>query len=232
MMAYLVPEGNIQLFSPQVYFQENGNGSGRITKDGVELVLADGTPMYFPLHKSNNLPFLLIRHKPLVGVSRSDAEFLQRFEQVSACLSVAYETNQDLTEPQKELLLWHHRLAHANFQWVHWLVATPRNQGDNRTGPLLEVKVSKVSSCPQPLCAACQVAKQARRVAEVFRNVLEENKEVVLKRDHLKPGDMVSIDQYISVSPDDFHTPQEKNRGRRSTAAERCLLITQAVRCS
>jgi hypothetical protein len=144
---------------------------------------------------------MLTRHKPFIGVSRSDAEFLRSFEQVSAYLLVADETNQNLTAPQRELLLWHHRLAHVNFQWVQWLAATPRNQEDNRTGLLLEVKESKVLSCPQPLCSSWQVAKQARRGAEVFRNVMEENKEMVLKCDHLTPGDMVSIDQYISVSP-------------------------------
>jgi hypothetical protein len=128
-----------------------------------------------------------------------DAEFLQSFEQVSACLSVADETNQNLTAPQKELLLWHHRLAHANLQWVQWLAASHRDREDNRTKSLLETKENKVSSCVLPLCAACQVAKQSRRGAEVFKNVMEENKEMMLKRDHLNPGDMVSIDQYISV---------------------------------
>jgi hypothetical protein len=49
------------------------------------------------------------------------------------------------------------------------------------------VKESKVSSCPLPLCGS-------------VRNVLDENKEMMLKCDHLQPGDMVSIDQYISVS--------------------------------
>jgi hypothetical protein len=58
-IAYLVPEGNIRLFSPQVYFQENGIGSGRLDKDRVELILADGTPMYFPLNKSKTLPFMI-----------------------------------------------------------------------------------------------------------------------------------------------------------------------------
>jgi hypothetical protein len=123
------------------------------------------------------------------------------FEQVSACLSVADETNQNLTSPQRELLLWHHRLAHANFQWVQWLAATPRDRENNRLEPLLETKEQKISSCALLLCAACQVAKQARRGAEVFKNVLEEGKEMVLKRGHLQPGDMVSIDQYKSVSP-------------------------------
>jgi hypothetical protein len=118
-MAYLVPEGNIRLFSPQVYFQENGNGSGEIAKDGVKLVLSDGTTMCFPLNKNNNLPFMLTRHRPLVGVSMADAEFLQSFEQVSACLSVADETNQNLTASQRELLLWHHRLYHCALH-VKW----------------------------------------------------------------------------------------------------------------
>jgi hypothetical protein len=159
--AYLVPEGNIRLFSPQVYFQENGSGSGKITGEGVELVMTDGTPMYFPLNQGNNLPLILTRHKLLVGISRLDAEFLQSFEQVSACLSVADKTNQNLTVSQRELLMWHHRLAHANFQWVQWLAATTKDRESKWLDPLLATKEQKVSSCVLPLCSACQVAKQA-----------------------------------------------------------------------
>jgi hypothetical protein len=53
--VYLVPEGSIRLLSPQMYFQENGAGSGKITKDGVELVLKDRTTMYFPYNRGSNL---------------------------------------------------------------------------------------------------------------------------------------------------------------------------------
>jgi hypothetical protein len=144
-------------------------------------VLKDGTTMYFPYNRGSNLPLMLTRSTPMVGLTVHDAEFLHSYERVSACLSVADETNQNLTASQRELLLWHHRLAHANLQWIQWLAATPRDRNSNQPGPLLETKEPKVSSCPLPLCAPCQVAKQARRDAELFRNVLEEDKEMMTK---------------------------------------------------
>lgn len=151
--AYLVPEGNIRLLSPQTYFQENGTVSGRITAQGIELETSDGTIMHFPYECNSNLPLMLTRRQStVVGLTYYDGEFLSSQHQVRACLSVADEANhQNITAAQKELLLWHQRLAHANFQWVQWLASTPRDQTDNRSERILETKHAKVSSCDLPL---------------------------------------------------------------------------------
>lgn len=167
--AYLVPDGNIRLLSPQTYFQENGTGSAKVTKEGVELVVSDGTRMVSPYNPGSNLPLMLTRTQTVVGLARSDTEYLADYNQVSACLSVVDEVNQNLTSSQKELSLWHQRLGHANFQWVQWLASTPRDRDKHRLEPILPTKQSKVSSCTLPLCAACQIAKQARRGAQVFK---------------------------------------------------------------
>ena len=54
--AYHIPEAEVRLFSPQVYFQENNAGSYLITKDSTVLTLADGLEMTFPYFLGNNLP--------------------------------------------------------------------------------------------------------------------------------------------------------------------------------
>ena len=61
--AYLVRNAGIRLFSPQTYFQENRNSSNdphlRLDCSGTSLVLDCGTPLFFPLQSTSNLPIML-----------------------------------------------------------------------------------------------------------------------------------------------------------------------------
>lgn len=140
---------------------------------------------------------MLTKNQLSVGLTYNDVEFLST-QNVSSYLSVASEVNQNLTASQKELLLWHWRIGHAGFKWVQWLFAKSKER-DNES--ILSSKNPTVSSCKVPLCVACQVAKQARRGAEAMRHVVDKDKEMLLKRNNLQPGDAVSIDQYVSALP-------------------------------
>jgi hypothetical protein len=126
-------------------------------------------------------------------------------------LSVADETNQNLTSSQKELLKWHWRIGHANMQWIqHLLSSHPSHVADNESRldhPILRSQTPKSSSCLLPLCAACQMAKQTRRNPPInHRTHLPEN-DMILRRDDVDPGSMVSKDQYICTVPGRFpHT--------------------------
>ena len=55
-----------------------------------------------------------------------------------------------------------------------------------------------VSSCQAPLCTACQMAKQNRRGTGIS---VKPDKEMAIRKGNLQPGEMVSIDQYISSIP-------------------------------
>ena len=61
--AYLVNDAGIRLFSPQTYFQDNRNSVNdphlRLDHSGTSLVLACGTPLFFPLQSTSNLPIML-----------------------------------------------------------------------------------------------------------------------------------------------------------------------------
>ena len=210
--AYYVPSASIRLFSPQSYFQEMSLGSGEMFTDRSKAVLRlhDGTPLTFPYNRAMNLPLMLPtshRHSDeptrccsrTVGVTRQDVRlFGEDSEQV--WLSVADEMNQNLTSAQKELLLLHWKLGHCNFQWVQALAATPRvDEEGNVRHPMLPTKVKSVSSCAPPLCATCQLAKQGRRGAGSSQEFKLEDRDMLLKRDNLFPGDCVSIDQYAST---------------------------------
>jgi hypothetical protein len=104
--AYYVPEASIRLFSHQTYFKEKKAGSLLITHDRTTLTLKDGSRMDFP-YQENNLPLMLtddhFTNKSLtVGLTFEDAT-------VVATLDVTDEMNQNLTAPQRELMLWHQK---------------------------------------------------------------------------------------------------------------------------
>ncbi|KAI2505066.1 hypothetical protein MHU86_9342 [Fragilaria crotonensis] len=111
-------------------------------------------------------------------------------------MTVADKANQNLTAAQKELLHWHDwKLGQCNFQWIQALAAKPLDE--NGTA-LLQTK-HKISVALAPLCAACQLAKQKRRSADVATEMKLEDRDMLLKQNNTEPGDCVSIDQYAST---------------------------------
>ena len=62
-----------------------------------------------------------------IGLTFDDATALRDGHSVYNYMSVAYESNQNLTRAQKELLLWHWKLGHANLQWIQTLCCEPTN---------------------------------------------------------------------------------------------------------
>jgi hypothetical protein len=59
--ALYKPEGNIRLFSPQCYFQENKKGKAEIEESWMTLIITDGTTLRFPYSFSCNLPIMLFK---------------------------------------------------------------------------------------------------------------------------------------------------------------------------
>ena len=133
-----------------------------------------------------------------VGLTFDDATALGDGHSVHNYMSVADESTQNLTRAQKELLLWHWKLGHANLQWIQTLCREPTN---NSRRFVLETHHSKTSSCVLPKCAACMLGKQTHRRPGTNTGVLVKGKEMMLRRDHLQPGDCVSLDQYESSIP-------------------------------
>ena len=210
--AYYAPDIQIRLFSPQVYFQENDDkGKCIIRSKLVTLDLPDGTRMEFPVNRSNNLPFMLLDTPNLVGVHRKDAQVLADSSSFSSLMSVSAQTNQNITPAQKELLLWHHRLGHAGFQWCQTLLQTPR---DVTKQQIIQPNHSMSSTCNPPMCAACQLAKQNRRTPSHPSSTLPE--QMILREGNVMPGDCVSIDQYISALPGRLpHTKGKESQTER-----------------
>ena len=116
--------------------------------------------MKFPFHKRNNLPFMLLNdHPSLLPISDNDINLL--CDVVGVLTSVSEQTNQNLTMAQKELLLWHWKLAHANLQWIQSLFSIPRDE----SSPTLRSCHKLTGEIVRKLlkCAACELSKASKQ---------------------------------------------------------------------
>jgi hypothetical protein len=125
--ALFIPEGNIRQFSPQCYFQEHMKGSAKIGATGISLLMPDGTILRFQYASGLNIPIMLTNTKRslTVGIAYDNICSLADPTIAFAYINMADETNRNLTAAEKELLLWHWRLGHINFQLCQMLLAKP-----------------------------------------------------------------------------------------------------------
>jgi len=193
--AYHIPDAEVRLFSPQVYFQENSGGSYLINKDTTLLTLPNGKQLTFPFFLGNNLP-MDVEPTP-TGLSFED---LHEVASKLIAISVVDETNANLTSEKKELLGWHWKLGHIGFDWLRRLMR-PRNVDNDPNDPkflkpVILTNFAQTRSCPDPLCAACQIARMHRRGAGTSIESKRKEKLMKLRQGHLHPGQVVSLDQY------------------------------------
>ena len=130
-----------------------------------------------------------------VGLTFQDLASLGGHAKRMQLMNVSDETNQNLTKPQKELLLWHQRLCHADMQRVQNLMREPQ---DPLKRKILEPQQQSASSCDRPLCTACQLSKQGRQTPD---SSFALPPAMDIRQGDLKPGECVSIDQYESSTP-------------------------------
>ena len=119
--AHHVPGAHVRIFSPQSYFQENGNkGKAIFTADRALLTTPTGFELEFPYNAFSNLPLMLLNNDfESCSVTASDLrDISSHFQTLAAFPSVASQTNQNLSAAQKELLLWHWKLCHVSFDHV------------------------------------------------------------------------------------------------------------------
>jgi len=107
--------------------------------------------------------------------------------------SLTAASNFNLTEPEKELLRWHHRLGHIGMKRVQWLF----RQGILSTSEQsrrLQAGASKLTH--GPMCTACQYAKQRRRTMPGTVKHTIKSEVGKLKRNDLFPGQEISVDHF------------------------------------
>jgi hypothetical protein len=202
--AYYVPKASIRLFSPQTYFQQDDSESCTFDKDSLTLTTADGVRLQFPYHPSSNLPLMYVEQDVVqAGLTAHHFQFLRQAGSLESITKLCHDNNHNLSKPQKELLLWHNRLGHAGFHWIQDLMRVQKSDivGETADPPLVHTKISGVANTTQPVCPACQMAKQHQRTPGSQRVTNVPEFDMAIRKEDLHPGDCVSVDQYVCKVP-------------------------------
>jgi GAG-pre-integrase domain len=218
--AYYVPTVHIRLCSPQAHFCELSEGSLDLNSDTLTLRFPDKVKLVFPINLANQLLFLDDHRGPHVGFSSEDSELFDNSRYVLT--SVADEVNQNLDGPQRELLLWHHKLGHINFDWVQALLKHERRNPN--ACKILEAKFSSIGHCRSPLCTACQLGKGKRQSTNAERFI--DVQTMKLKEGTIQPGDCLHLDQYKSAVLG--HLPHTMGREKSSLKYSGGLIAVDA----
>ena len=192
---HVVPTAEIRLFSPQNYFQGLKGGNYTMDENTTILTLPSNEILEIPYHHANNLPMIF----PVPYSTALSLDF-DTVTSSSIHLSVSDEKNQNLSAAQKEYLLKHKLISHANGSWCQELMRD--RKFDDGSGnivtlpPVLKTKHLKTRSCHICKCAACLLAKLGKQPLD--DSVKSSKSEMTLKQDILFPGDRVFCDQYES----------------------------------
>ena len=117
---------------------------------------------------------------------------------------VGDDSNTNLTNPQRELLLWHWKLGCSMSRIQQLMVEHEAIDANNERVIMPQVikpKFPSASSCPILLCTSCQLAQAKQRNPGVTKQKYVEEKEGILSAGALEPGDFVSMDQFIVKTP-------------------------------
>jgi hypothetical protein len=204
IFGYHIPGASVRLLSPQAVYQTLG-GSGSQSVDKYTLMLPDDI-FLDASYGRGNLPILPLASSsgPRCFWSRCFSFSGSDHKSWGDCITAA--ANQNLSLGQKELLLWHQRLAHANLATVQCLARQRRSSQVSSVDDLVQLCDGPVlpctyhvprTSCDNLLCAACLSAKATRRSAG-SRPPRPAPAEMILKQGDLAPGDCFSLDHFIS----------------------------------
>ena len=193
-----VPSINQRLLSTSSLLKQYPKESISIT-DG-KLILSgstdtDTTSIQAYIDVNNNLPT-----SDLCDPKTSNG----KKEAMKALVTVVAEANQNLTEPEKELLKWHQRLAHIDCNKVKFLFRTGvLAQGEASRS--LQTAASKIRTNPR--CAACQFGKQCQLSVPTTTQAKVTDSVGAISKDVIWPGQQICIDHFVC-----------KNKGRLFTS--------------
>ena len=136
--SFYCPQSPVKLFSPQSYLEyqaTEGEGKLVLTRTGGELQTPGGLVLHFGYHPLRKLPILHLVPKNI------SEEF-----DPEANLCVSAESNRNLTQKQRDALLWHWKLGHCALRTV----------GKLSTDGI--IKKGLGPACKDLLCEACRLA--------------------------------------------------------------------------
>jgi hypothetical protein len=204
LLGYHIPTADVRLLSPQVLLNTFG-GEGIITRTGIDFALSDGNKFSASYCPQNNLPLIPLALRALQNFwNEAFGYTVTNMQTICGVKSLLTQDNTNLSSPQKEFLLWHQRLSHASLDWIQmlmrdrkYLLATNADLSLH-SGPFIRTKSrAPVYDVSKLKCLACLCAK-ASVCSPSNQSPRQSLKNLVLKQDHLNPGDCVSADHYIS----------------------------------
>jgi hypothetical protein len=202
--GYHIPGAEVCLLSPQVILLVFGGHTTQTTQK-IEVCSANGLVLDAHLFPRSCLPLL-----PFVpGGSKLSSFWTYAFaysaNDVVQAKTILGSANNNLSSSQKELLLWHQRLSHANLAWIQTLMRDRKwlegssSMASLHSGPFI-VSLSRAPTCDVwgLKCLAYLCAKAHTCTTKNKSTTLQPEKKQVLKRRHLVPGHCVSVDYYMS----------------------------------
>ena len=184
--AYFVPDAKVRLFSVQLYLGKNA-GSFHMEKAGAHFTFPSNAQLTFRTFDIHSGKCQL----PLAYLSKAVDYRRKSDESVYNVLST---DNANLTLAQKELLGWHYKLSHFHIRWIQRLTTVPKN-GESAFVPMKE---KGLRAGDLPLCEACRLAKATLLPDKTTTIRIKESKDGALKKNVLRPGAVVSTDQFVS----------------------------------
>ena len=175
-----------RLFSPQSYFvKQQLDGQLVMNKTGV----------YFELNKNDRNKIAFNSANLLIALATDTADVTSEHLALYSCATDA--SNINLPVRAKRLLQWHYRLGHCNFWLVRWMARKGYLKGEDDQS-------SKI------LCDACRITRAVQQPVEKDSQKAETKVDASVKKnvkpslmrniteDNMRPGDCISIDQYVS----------------------------------
>ncbi len=180
-----LPQSDVRLFSPQRFFQtcDKCLDTAHFTtyRNHSVLWLEDDITIHC------NHP----RGLPIVNILRNQSDpdesiFVSSKSKTHPIPPLTLPSNQNLTNPEKLMLLWHYRLGHIGFDWVKHL---------GRCDLLGSIGKTVCNVKTPPKCTACIYARQhCRPTGDTNEKRLHDMK---MKKDILIPGHTIAVDQYV-----------------------------------
>ena len=204
LLGYHIPSADVRLLSPQVLLDTFG-GQGIMTGSGIDFALSDGNRFSASLCPRSNLPLIPLALHPMRNFwNEAFGYTLPNVQAIQGVKSLLSQENTNLSSPQKELLLWHQRLSHASLDWIQMLMrdrkylSATNAESSLHSGPFIKTKSrAPVCDVSKLKCSACLCAKASVR-SPSDQSPRPSQKKLILKTNHLLPGDCVSADHYFS----------------------------------
>eukprot|EP00804_Cyclotella_cryptica_P029108 CCRYP_005282-RA/>CCRYP_005282-RA protein AED:0.23 eAED:0.21 QI:0/0/0/0.75/0/0/4/0/1154 len=197
--GYHIPNASVRLLSPQALYKSLG-GHGEQDLMKYLLMLPENVILDAPYGRAN-LPILPMRSPENTSCFWSRCFSFHTSEQDVWARNILASSNQNPTLAQKELLLWH-QLQNIS---RHRRDSHPSTSSDLvrlHSGPLLPCTYNVPSTaCDNLLRAACEISKAIRWLPSVRATHSGHQPHMLLKENHVHPGDCMSCDHFISPVP-------------------------------